>query len=71
MQFDLAGNPDAGVQNLVVAAPGITQSYNVNTAGKTLAAMGYTAEQFSFTATEATSTLTFSSADGLGDYQVR
>ena len=68
VQFDLAGNPDAGVQNLVVTAPGATQNYSINTAGKTLAAMGYTAQQFIFTATGATSTLTFSSADGLGDF---
>ena len=69
VQFDLAGNPDAGVQNLVVTAPGATQNYSINTAGKTLAAMGYTAQQFIFTATGATSTLTFSSADGAGDFQ--
>jgi choice-of-anchor C domain-containing protein len=69
VKFDLAGNPDARVQNLVVTAPGETQSYSFNTAGKTLAAMGYTTEQFSFTATGATSTLTFASADGSGDYQ--
>ena len=69
VQFDLAGNPDAGVQNLVVTASGATQNYSINTAGKTLAAMGYTAQQFVFTATGATSTLTFASADGAGDFQ--
>jgi choice-of-anchor C domain-containing protein len=69
VQFDLAGNPDAGVQNLVVTAPGATQTYSFNTAGKTLPAMGYTAQQFIFTATGATSTLTFASADGPGDFQ--
>jgi choice-of-anchor C domain-containing protein len=67
--FDLAGNPDARVQNLVVTAPGETQTYSFDTAGKTVAAMGYTTEQFSFTATGETSTLTFASADGGGDYQ--
>jgi choice-of-anchor C domain-containing protein len=69
VRFDLAGNPNAGVQNLVVTAPGATQNYSFNTAGKTVAAMGYTAQQFTFTATGAASTLSFSSADGLGDFQ--
>ena len=69
VQFDLAGNPDAGLQNLAVTAAGTTQNYSINTAGRTLAAMGYTAQQFMFTATGATSTLTFSSADGAGDFQ--
>jgi hypothetical protein len=31
--------------------------------------MGYTAQQFIFTATGATSTLAFSSVDGPGDFQ--
>ena len=69
VRFDLAGNPDAREQSLVVTAPGTTQHFAVNTAGKTLAAMGYTAQQFTFTATGSTSTLSFSSADGLGDFQ--
>lgn len=63
--FDLAGNPAGApaVKTLEVDAGGTPQAYTFDTTGKTLTDMGWTEESFTFTATSASTTLTFTSMD--------
>ncbi len=63
--FDLAGNPDGGlpVKNLDVSAGGPATNYTFDTTGKTTTAMGWASQTFNFTATAASTTLTFTSLD--------
>jgi hypothetical protein len=66
--FQLAGNPESAtnpaggpaVKTLSVAATGNSSAgYEFNTAGKTFAHMGWTAQSYQFTATGASTTITF------------
>jgi choice-of-anchor C domain-containing protein len=63
--FDLAGNPDGGptVKTLEVSAAGSVQDYTFDTTGHTRSSMGWVTDSFLFTATGATTTLTFTSLD--------
>lgn len=63
VQFDLAGNPGSpqGVKTMVVSAGATSANYSFNTQGKSGTNMGWTAQTFTFTATVATTTLTFKS----------
>lgn len=59
--FDLAGNPDdvQGVKTLLVSAGLTTQTYTFDTTGKAKSDMGWVEREFLFTATGASTTLTF------------
>ena len=61
--FLLAGNPDGPppVKSLGVSAAADSGLYTFDTTGHTTAAMGWTLEQFIFTATGSSTTLTFTS----------
>ena len=61
--FDIAGNPAGGpsVKQLQVSAASASQTFNFDTAGKTLTAMGWTPQTFAFTATSASTPLAFTS----------
>jgi choice-of-anchor C domain-containing protein len=61
--FLLAGNPDGPppVKSLGVSAAADSGLYTFDTTGHTTSAMGWTLEQFIFTATGPTTTLTFTS----------
>jgi choice-of-anchor C domain-containing protein len=64
--FALAGNPDGGdpVKDLVVTALGIgSRSYSFDTTGKSRSAMGWSMEEFDFTARSNWTTLIFASAE--------
>lgn len=70
--FDLAGNPGypQNVKQLEVSAAGASADYYFDTTGKSNTNMGWTEESFTFTATSATTTLTFTSlhtGDGYPD----
>ena len=58
--FKLAGNPNTqSVKKVEVTAPGWSHVYEFDTAGKTRTSMGWTQKDFTFTATDATSPLSF------------
>jgi choice-of-anchor C domain-containing protein len=61
--FDLAGNPGGlpVVKPLTVTAGTVTSSFTFDTTGRTGAAMGWARQTFSFVASGATSTITFTS----------
>jgi choice-of-anchor C domain-containing protein len=61
--FDLAGNPGypQNVKELQVSAGATSALYYFDTTGKSVTNMGWTTQSFSFTATAATTTLTFQS----------
>jgi choice-of-anchor C domain-containing protein len=59
--FDMAGNPDGGVKELSVSAAATSETFTFDTAGKSLAAMGWVAKSFTFTATGTSTTLAFTS----------
>lgn len=63
VSFFLAGNPDSGpaIKTLQVSAAGISSVYTFDSTGKTRANMGYLPQQFAFTATQAATTLAFTS----------
>jgi choice-of-anchor C domain-containing protein len=65
VQFYLAGNPacEAGVKTLTVNATGAPpKDYTFDTTGHSASSMGWTVQVYSFVATSANSTLTFTSA---------
>lgn len=63
--FDMAGNPDPNgnvpspIRDMRVSAAGIFQDFSFDTTGTTLQDMGWTPESFLFTATSASTTLSF------------
>ena len=57
--FSLAGNPDGGVKTLSASAAGTTANFTFDTAGSSLVNMGWAAHTFNFTASAASTTLTF------------
>lgn len=63
--FDLAGNPYAGppVKTIKVSAAGKSQEFTFSLTGHNARSMGWKTEHWSFTATEAATTLEFDSAD--------
>jgi choice-of-anchor C domain-containing protein len=66
VNFFLAGNPDGApvVKTLTVSATGAAPAtYIFDVSTHSTSAMGWTAEQYSFVATSASSTLTFASGD--------
>lgn len=66
VQFDLAGNPSAGprIKPVTVSAAGISQSFTFDTSGRSTANMGWRTQTFTFTATDAVTTLSFLSDTG-------
>lgn len=65
VKFDLAGNPEGApvVKTLNVDAGGVPTVYTFDTTGKTLTDMGWQEKTYTFTATGASTTLTFASQD--------
>ncbi len=65
VSFDLAGDPGGGlpVKTLRVSAAGQSQDFTFDTTGKTTTNMGWVAQNWTFTATAATTTLVFQSLD--------
>jgi choice-of-anchor C domain-containing protein len=65
VSFDLAGNPFSGpkVKTIKVSAAGKSQTFTFDITGRGAAKMGWKTEQWSFTATAASTTLEFDSAD--------
>jgi|SRR5579862_4306809 len=65
VSFDLAGNVFSGpkVKTIKVSAAGKDQTFTFDMTGRNVANMGWKTEQWSFTATAATTTLEFDSAD--------
>jgi choice-of-anchor C domain-containing protein len=63
VSFLMAGNPDGGPSTKVLNASvgSFSQNFTFNVASKSLGNMGWTLKSFTFTATSATPTLTFSS----------
>ena len=63
ISFDLAANFYAGdlIKSVLVTAPGFSQTYTFNSAGRTALNMGWVTETFQFVATGTTSTLSFDS----------
>lgn len=64
--FDIAGNPDSGpkIADMSVQATGnALQNYSFNTAGQSLANMGWESRSYSFVATGSSTTLTFTSLE--------
>lgn len=63
--FDLAGNPDGAptIKTIDVTYDGGSAAFNFDTTGHTESSMGWTPESFVFTATGASTTFDFSSAD--------
>ncbi|MCV0366220.1 MAG: choice-of-anchor C family protein [Nitrosopumilus sp.] len=59
--FDMAGNLACGdvVKSLTVSADGSSENFTFDTTGHSFASMGYEQKTFSFTATDALTTLTF------------
>ena len=68
VKFDMSGNPGygtgTGVKQMTVAVnngAGTSQTYEFDTTGKSLSNMGWVEKTFTFTASSATTTLTFTS----------
>ena len=63
ISFDLAANFYAGdlIKSVLVTAPGFSQIYTFNSAGRTALNMGWVTETFQFVATGTTSSLSFDS----------
>ncbi len=69
LQFDLSGNfYFQQTEHVTVTVAGISQEFAFNTAGHSEHNMGWTAEQLTFTAIGATTTLNFASHDGSFDF---
>lgn len=69
VSFDVAGNPDGPpiIKPLRVTAGSVVQNYTFDTTGKSKANMGWVTNQLSFTASGASTTLTFiSDTTGMG-----
>ena len=66
--FDMAGNPDGGnpIKLMTVTAADSSELFTFDTTGNSLANMGYEQNTFSFTATDASTTLTFTSNEDSG-----
>ncbi len=59
--FDLAGNPGTDVVTVEVSAAGQSATYDFDTAGHSVADMGWEEKSFAFTAMSSATTLSFSS----------
>ena len=69
LQFDMSGNyASQQVETLQVSVAGQTQTFSVDSAGNGQFDMNYQPKQLVFTATGTSTTLTFTSLDGPGDY---
>ena len=64
VSFSLAGNPDGqgpAIKSVLVSAAGLSQDYAFDATGKSSGNMGWVSRTFSFTAIDASTTLTFTS----------
>jgi choice-of-anchor C domain-containing protein len=67
VSFDLAGNVYSGlkIKTIKVSAAGKSQTFTFDITGHSVAKMGWKTEQWSFTATDASTTLEFDSVDNV------